>query len=132
MKPSTAKHLEYFVGRVCTIFIGGNLNRSFNEQQFADYFVGVVDAVSQDGIFTTHPVTGGKNYYAFSSVVAICEEQVLDPEKPEEAELIRELQENGVQPNMQLKSTTESPYADIDVMTDLARQAKEIEEKRKK
>lgn len=125
---SPSKQLQYFVGKVCTVFIGGILSRQFNERQFADYFVGVVDQITDNGIFTTHPVTGCKNFYALSSVVAICEEQVLDPNKPEEAELIRELKEQGVAPDL---VRNDSPYADIDVMADLAKQAKEIEKRKK-
>jgi hypothetical protein len=135
-KIASIKALQYFVGKVCTVFIGGSLNRSFSDQQFTDYFVGVVESITPDAVFTSHPVTGCRNYYPLTAVIGICEEQVLDPGKPEEAEFIQELKQQGVQPNLDLTRSTESPFTDIDVLADLdtlagvSRQA--IEARRKK
>lgn len=112
MKSST---LKYFVGKVCTVFTSP-INRQFTDQQFNDYFVGLIESVNEDGIIAVHSITGCKNFYSLSSLVALCEEQVLDPSKPEEAKLIQEFKNSG-------------PYAEIDIMADLARQAKELEKK---
>lgn len=126
MKPISVKALQYFAGRVVTVFIKGQLQRSFNDRQFNDYFVGQVDWINEDGLMTTHPVTGCKNFYNLDDIVGFAEEQVLNPEIPEEAEIIKSftMKSNPVHPQ------NSSPYADIDIMEDLARQAKELEKKR--
>ena len=86
------KNLEYFVGKAVTI-ITGPINRDFDERQKCDYFVGVVASVDSMGLMTQHPITGCKNYYFYSQICSISEEQVLDPEDPEDAKLIAELEE---------------------------------------
>lgn len=142
MKPISVKALQYFTGKVVTVFVKGQLQRGFDDRQFNDYFVGYVDWINEDGLMTTHPVTGCKNYYCLDDIVGIAEEQVLDPGNPEEAELIKSITgkttkepENNRSFSVQSEPTmpqNNSPFADIDVMEDLARQAKELDEKRKK
>ncbi len=119
MRQSTLKNLEYFVGKPCTILVS-QIARQFTDAQFNDYFVGIVESANEDGVMTVHPITSCKNFYPMSRVVAISEEQMLDPSQPEQAELIEEFKTQA----------NPSPYADIDVMADLARQAKELEKKK--
>jgi cyclopropane fatty-acyl-phospholipid synthase-like methyltransferase len=128
MKHGTLKSLEYFVKRVCTIFVT-DMPKHFTHQQFNDYFVGLVESIDLDGVVTIHPVTGCKNFFPYSHIVGISEEQMLDPSKPADAELIKEIKEKGIQPSMEMK-VDESQFADIDIMADLARQAKEMEKKK--
>ena len=90
MTTETLKRLQYFKGKVCTVFTL-RTQKEFTERQFTDYFVGVVEAIEEGGVWTTHPLTGSKNFIAISSLVGIAEEQTLDPEKPEDAALIKEL-----------------------------------------
>ena len=128
MKHATIKSLEYFVGKVCTVFVT-EMPKHFTHQQFNDYFVGLVESASEDGVVTLHPITGSKNFFPYSHIMGISEEQVLDPSQPDQAELIEELKQKGVVPSMEMKET-ESSFADIDMMASLARQAKELEKKK--
>jgi len=57
------KTLTYFEGRVCTVFTQA-INRNFTKDtQEIDYFVGIVDKITELGIWTTHPTTRTKNFY---------------------------------------------------------------------
>lgn len=126
MKASTVSKLQYFVGKVCTIFISGQLQRQFSERQFTEYFVGYIDWLSEDGIMTTHPLTNCQNFYSLANVVAISEEQQLDPDNPEEAAIIEEIRQRQLNPIVQ-ETSPESPYVDNDLMAQLAEQAAELE-----
>ncbi len=121
MKQISVKALQYFAGRVVTVFIKGQLQRTFNDRQFNDYFVGMVDWINEDGLMTTHSQTGCKNFFSLEDIAFIVEEQVLDPQNPQEAEIIKELTKPIPQ--------TDSPFADINVLENLARQAKEQRKK---
>ena len=117
------KNLEYFIGKAVTV-ITTPINRDFDERQKCDYFVGVVAFVDSMGVMTQHPITGCKNYYFFSQICVISEEQVLHPEDPEDAKLIEELKsKRRTEPSFEIPPVTEveSPYIDIDMLNKLAR-----------
>lgn len=108
----------------------------YTEQQFADFFVGLVDAIDEDGIYTTHPMTGCKNFYALQYVVGLTEEQVLYRDNPEDAKIIDEyLEASQKQPQpiaIPIKGQEATPkqqsseFVDLDVMADLAKQVKDM------
>lgn len=131
MRQGTIKYLEYFVGKVCTIFVT-EMPKHFTAQQFNDYFVGYVESANDDGVMSVHPITGCKNFFPYAHITGISEEQVLDPSQPEQAQLIEELKKSGTVPSMEVKEFTPngSKFADIDVMAELARQAKELEKRK--
>ena len=81
------KNIQYFVGKVCTVFVG-NIARDFNPEQFSNYFVGKVEAIDEKGILTAHVGTGCKNYFLLNNVIGIAEEQLLYPDDPEDAKVI--------------------------------------------
>jgi hypothetical protein len=90
-------HLDHFVGKVCTIFTQP-ISRNFKEESPATfpqqpfmYFVGVIDAVDSQGIMVTQPMTGLKSYFFRNALVAIAEEEVLDPENASDAAAIEEI-----------------------------------------
>jgi hypothetical protein len=117
------KNLKYFVGKAVTI-ITTAINRDFDERQKCDYFLGVVESVDELGILTLHPITGCKNYYFYSQICAISEEQVLYPEKPEDAKLIAELEEKRrkpVAPPLELPDVPSTPFVDIESLSKLRR-----------
>lgn len=91
MSSATINELKTFQGKVCTVFIAGPLSMKFDLTQFADYFTGRIDLVTDEGIFATHPITGCRNFYPLKYVAGVCEEQVLDPSKPEDAEIIKQV-----------------------------------------
>ena len=114
MNKLTIQNLNYFVNKICTIFVVG-IQRQFDAQQFNDYFIGRVDSINEDGIMTTHPITGCKNYYGMNNVVGICEEQFLDPTNPSDAEIINEIKKKNVK--------SEGTLTDLNFLTQLQEQA---------
>jgi hypothetical protein len=82
-----------FLGKICTILTKPIAKRDFSDHQFADFFTGVIDEIDDDGIFTTHTLTGCKNFYRMSEVIGIIEEQVLNDEDPKHQKIITELKE---------------------------------------
>ena len=119
MKQSTLKKMsENFLGKICTILTNPVAKHNFSDPQFADFFTGVVDFIDDDGIFTTHTLTGCKNFYRFDKIIGILEEQVLNDKNPEHQKIItdmiksKEKQTNG--------ATNNSEFINIDELSDLA------------
>jgi hypothetical protein len=88
-------NMEYFVGKICSIFTTPT-NRDFSLegpnylQQFLNYFLGKVEAVDTEGILLSHQ-NGLKIYVMKSQLVAIAEEETLDPNNPQDAKVINEI-----------------------------------------
>lgn len=76
-----------FLSKPCSIFVQ-NTNMSFNQVQAQDYFVGIVESIDEDGIFTKHPITNCWNFFPMDKILGICEEQMLNPGNPEDAKII--------------------------------------------
>lgn len=77
-----SKQLQYFVGKVCTIFTG-QIARNFSPEEFNDYFVGIVETIDEEGVWTIHPKNNCKNYFVLSQIYGICEEEVVFKQKEE-------------------------------------------------
>lgn len=84
--------MQYFVGKVCSIFTGP-LCRSFDEARAREHFVVRVEEIDTDGLWGTHPYNGTVSYFPQESIKLITEEIVLDPSNPEHAQMIKEYQE---------------------------------------
>lgn len=108
-------NLNYFVGKAVTI-LTTPINRDFDERQKCDYFVGMVVSVDSMGVMTQHPLTGCRNYYFYSQICSISEEQTLDPNDPDDAAAIKEIEERRSAPVAQPPS---SPYVDVDALDSL-------------
>lgn len=131
---STDEQLQYFVGKVCTVFFGP-INRSFDERQILDYFVGIIEAVDGECIWSLHPLTKTRNCYFIKHIYSISEEQVLDPNKPEDAQTIKDFKERKAQTynikkeppqeDVQDVGHNDSPFVDVASITQLAKKAKE-------
>ena len=90
--------LEYFVGKVCTIFTIPT-NRDFkseNPQTFPQpifhYFVGKVLGISNKGIFIEQWNSAKKlrTFFFLDHIVSIYEEEVLNPSDPNDMKAIQE------------------------------------------
>jgi hypothetical protein len=108
-----SKALNYFVGRICTVFTTP-INRNFKEenpatypQQLVVYFTGVVDAVDDTGITLSQLDNGLKSYFFRSHIIGIAEEEVLDPSKPEDQAKINQMQTLKDEPPAMV--TTDNP-----------------------
>lgn len=93
-----SKNLEYFLGRICTVFTVPT-NRDFkseNPQTFPQpvfhYFVGRVLEINESGIFieqwNNHKKL--KTFFFIDHIVSISEEEILNPEDPKDREVIEE------------------------------------------
>lgn len=111
---------DHFIGKICTVFVGPTA-LVLSPTQFNDYFVGLVDALDDTGILTTHPLTGCKNFFPWGEVVGICEEQVLNPANPEDAKIIKELKAKP-----QPLAVKPASLVDIEQITQLAGLGKEL------
>lgn len=94
----TPQGLDYFLGRICTIFTVPT-NRDFkseNPQTFPQpvfhYFVGRVVEVNQRGICIEQWNNAKKlrTFFFLDHVVSISEEEILDPSNPKDREIIEE------------------------------------------
>ena len=131
------KGLDYFVGRICTVFTVPT-NRDFkseNPQTFPQpvfhYFVGRVVEVTPKGICIEqwNSPKRLRTFFMMEHIVSISEEEILDPSNPKDREVIEEYKKvNEISARKAnervetLKSeTTKSPYVDIDSLSSLSR-----------
>lgn len=130
MRSQNLKRLQDFVGTICTILTSSTCKNNFTDSQFPDFFLGIIESVDEDGVFSRHPITKCMNFYSWNHVVGIFQEQVIQEKDPQYKEIVQELKnkppENGsfVPVNMD-----ESPFLNPEVMADLAKQASEIQKK---
>ena len=120
------QNLEYFAGKVCSVFTGP-LNRDFKLeganylQQFYHYFLGVVEAIDEQGLLLRQVGSGLKIYFFKQSLIAIAEEEVLDPNKPEDEATIQEFKTIVTNEPQELPPSIEMPdFLDVDTMTSMA------------
>lgn len=129
MKP---QGLEYFVDKVCTVFTAPT-NRDFkseNPQTFPQpvfhYFVGKVIEVGSRGVLIEQWNSNKKlkTFFFSEHIVAISEEEILDPSNPRDRELIEDYRKSN---ESQMRSAKEkvsddqtSQYLDIKQLTDMS------------
>lgn len=130
--------LEYFLGKVCTVFTVPT-NRDFkseNPQTFPQpvfhYFVGKVLEITPKGICMEqwNSEKRLRSFFFLDHVVSISEEEILDPSNPNDMKIIEEYKktnESSVKKANQnlanLKEQRESlkgKFLDIDTLTGLA------------
>lgn len=100
MKP---EGLEYFLGKICTVFTEPT-NRDFkseNPQTFPQpifhYFVGKVVSINSKGMFLEQWNTEKKlrTFFFIDRIIAISEEEILDPSDPKDQKLIEEYKQTN-------------------------------------
>ena len=86
------KNLQYFVGKICTIFTTP-INRDFKAenpaiypQQLVDYFVGTVELVDEYGVMISH--NNLKTWISSKNLVGIAEEEKPVPVGKKEDEIM--------------------------------------------
>lgn len=96
----TTNNLTYFIGKICTVFTVA-LNRNFKEENPAtypknlfNYFIGKVESVDEHSIMLT-TISGLKMLFFKQAIVAIAEEEVLDPDDADDAEIIEEFKKES-------------------------------------
>ena len=92
------KHLDYFIGKYCSIF-----TKPYNRDLYKEnpknpgvvfqYFVGEVIDADEDGVSIKRIMKGIRTFVPMESIVAIAEEEKLDPNNPEDAKTIQGIME---------------------------------------
>ena len=92
------KHLEYFIGKYCSIF-----TKPYNRDLYREnpknpgvvfqYFVGEIVEADEDGVTIKRIMKGLKTFVPMDCIVAIAEEEKLDPNNPEDAKAIQGIME---------------------------------------
>lgn len=125
--------LEYFLGKVCTIFTVPT-NRDFkseNPQTFPQpvfhYFVGKVIEVDGKGILMEQWNSEKKlrSFFFMDHIVSISEEEILDPSNPKDREVIDEYKranESSLKKaNENVEQLRKTKYVDIQGLAGIAK-----------
>lgn len=145
MNSKTIQNLQYFVGKVCSIFTPP-ANRSFDELHAREHFVARIQEINADGVWGTHPHSGMMSFFAMPHVLLIAEEVELNPNNPEHAEMLLEFEKRtgkkvvgdiGKQPQQKETAPPEEvPFVDIvnleKLASDTKRQYDQMDQFRKK
>ena len=111
------KQLDYFLGKVCTIFTIPT-NRDFKAenpntfpQPVFHYFVGKVIEIDEKGVFLQQWNNDKKlrSYFFMPHIIGISEEEVLDPTRPEDAKIIQDFKKI----NEKAVAQTQKKYEDL-------------------
>ncbi len=133
MKSTTIKRMQEFVGHVCTILTTSVCKPNFTDVQFPDFFLGIIESIDEDGVFSRHPITGCKNFYSWPHVVGVFQEQVIEQNDPKYEEILKEIKSAPVERQANIlpidPASGKSLYVDPDAMAIFAKQAQEIQKK---
>jgi len=130
--------LEYFVGKVCTIFTIPT-NRDFkseNPQTFPQpifhYFVGKVLGIDNKGMFIEQWNSAKKlrTFFFLNHIVSISEEEILDPSNPNDMKIIedykkvnedsvKKVKDGAEQLKKQKEELSKNPFIDIESLSKL-------------
>lgn len=120
-------NLEYFTNKICTVFTVP-FNRDFKSenpntfpQPMFHYFVGRVLEVDSKGIWLEQWNSKKKlrSFFFFNHIISICEEEVLNPQDPNDSKLIEEYKKaNEIAHKNEEK---ESQYIDIESLSRLTK-----------
>lgn len=131
MKLSSIKKLqECFCGKICTVLTVTVAKTNFDDQQFSDFFTGLVESIDEDGIFMRHLLTNCLTFVNMSYVVELMEEQTITEDDPNYKKIMDEIKQP--QPQSSQFQNSEIPISDFidpSFMAKLAEQAKEANNK---
>ncbi len=97
MTPKTLEKLQYFAGKVCSI-VTTSMNRAFDEQISREHFVIIVQNVTTDGVWGTHPYNDDiVSFFRMDHIISIHQEFELDPNDPEHANMIQDFEKKNGQ-----------------------------------
>lgn len=129
MKNLTIQKLkENFCGKICTVLTKTVAKTNFKDQQFADFFTGVIDSIDEDGIFSKHHITNCVSFFPLDHVVGILEEQVILDSDPSFEKISQEINEAKKANSVEIP-IDDSKFINPDFMAVLAQNAKRAQEK---
>ena len=110
MKPRTLEHLQYFVGKVCSI-VATSMNRAFDEKISREHFVVNIQQIDSDGVWGVHPYNPELvSFFSLEHVISIHQEEVIDPTNPEHIKMIKEFEEKT---GKKIQSDLNQPVVDL-------------------
>lgn len=116
--------LDYFKDKICTIFTIPT-NRDFKSenpktfpQPIFHYFVGRLVEIENKGIWIEQWNSKKKlrSFFFFDHIIGICEEEILNPNDPEDSKLINDYKKANEIAHKQEKEE-ESQYIDIESLS---------------
>lgn len=143
-----SKELQYFVGKVCTIFTHP-INRNFKEenpQTYPEpvliYFIGVVESITDNGLLlqqvgNTESKKPLKSYFFLDKIIGIAEEEELSYDDPKDTEIIEHIKKQHQEQEQKMKEQEEkllsqasipedsSPFINPDAISQMAERLKE-------
>ncbi len=127
MNSKTVQSLQYFVGKVCSIFTLSSNRNNLPEEHAREYFVARISSIDHDGIWGTHPSSHMASYFPLNYVTSIVEEMELNPDNPEHAAIISKYEK--IKENVTEHPQTEQQFVDVENLENLAKIVKEQYEK---
>jgi len=112
-----SEYINQFIGKICTV-LTRPLNRDFKQEnpetypeQIFHYFMGRVIGVDDHGMLMEQITTPErlKSYFFFHSVVAIAEEQILNPVNPIHAQEINDIKTANESMRQEIDKIKQSP-----------------------
>lgn len=88
---TTISKLQQFIGKPCSFFTSLH-QRNMSEDKQLVYFVGFPTEINQDGVFYKSYQGKNINFINIDHLVAICEEEIVIPQKQKPPENINELE----------------------------------------
>lgn len=116
--------LDYFKNKICTVFTVP-FNRDFKSenpktfpQPMFHYFVGKVTDIDTKGIWLEQWNSKKKlmSFFFFDHIVSICEEEILNPNDPEDSKVINDYKKANEIAHKQ-EQEEENQYIDIDSLS---------------
>jgi hypothetical protein len=118
------------------------MNRTFDEKISREHFVVLIDEITMDGIWGTHPYNPDLlSFFNMEQVISIHQEIELNPDNPEHAQMIQDYEEKAGQElkpdirppaNIQEETPSEEPegvtFVDIENLEALAENTKRASE----
>ena len=133
MKPFPTQDIAYFIGKMCSVFVTPS-SRDLKLEDTRNYpasvhryFLGVVESIDEYGLVLKQ-TRGLKVFVTKDHLIAIAEEEVLDPENPQDAEEIKRAmaqmdkmkKQTDELEKRKLSSAQKSPFVDPEAMKRIA------------
>ncbi len=122
MNSKTVQTLQYFVGKVCSVFTVASNRNSLSEEHAREYFVARITEINVDGIWGVHPASRITSFFPLSHVTSIVEEWELDPKNPEHAAIIQKYEQKEEKKE---HPQTEVQFVDVKNLEKLAANTKQ-------
>jgi hypothetical protein len=126
MIKETIQKLQYFEGKVCTIFLP-IVNRQFDEDTARKYFIIRVREIDSEGVWGTNLITGTVSFFSLSQISSIQEELELNPQNAEDLKIIEQYEPVNVGTSESLPTPGgQTKFVDINSLTNMAKLAQSL------